>query len=252
MKWWKGVVGQEIRKIIAYRSDFWVTFIGQTLIQLFIARALWNSIFESQGVSSMKGLDLNDMTIYYIIAPIGTRIIQGESFGFLFREIYEGTFSKYLLYPLSFVQYKTLTYMTNSLFFMLQLILIVTLYRFFYLGVAETFSSTLDLLAGSALFLLAAFVYVNLAMTVELISLWADNVWSLLVMLRFFMAFLGGGFIPLVFYPEWSLKIIHLTPYPYLISLPIRTIMGQTTGSEIAEGVNSKRLGWVSPSAISD
>jgi ABC-2 type transport system permease protein len=245
MNWWRSIISQEIKKILSYRSDFWVTFVGQTLIQLLIARALWVSVFEAQDVASMKGFDLETMTLYYLIAPVGTRILLGESFGFISREIYDGTFTKYLLYPLSFVQYKTLTYLTNSLFYALQLIMIVLAYRFFIMSAPFQPSFFLDLLAGTTLFFLAAIVYLSLGMAIELISLWADNVWSLMVMLRFFTAFLGGGFIPMSFYPEWALKIMLLTPFPYLVSLPIRTIMGQASGGEVFNGILIMCFWWV-------
>lgn len=237
MRWWRGVVAQEFRQILAYRTDFWVTFIGQTVIQLVIARALWQSIFDAQGVTEMKGFTLGHITLYYILAPIGSRLLMGQGFGFMARDIYEGTFSKYLLYPLSFVQYKGLSYLTNSVFYSVQLIIISQLYYVFFQGGFPGVSTILNLLSGTALFFLASTAYLFLTMAVELISLWADNVWSLQVMLRFFTAFFGGGTIPLVFYPEWGLKIIKFTPFPYLVSLPIRTIMGDATRSEIIEGI---------------
>lgn len=237
MNWWRSIVSQELRRILAYRSDFWVTFIGQTVIQLFIARALWQSVFEAQGVREMKGYDLEQLTLYYILAPVGTRLLLGEGFGFLARDIYEGTFSKYLLYPLSFVQYKSLTYLTNSLFYALQLVLVTLAYFAFYRQALPNGDELLNLLAGTGLFFVAATSYMYLTMSIELISLWADNVWSLQVMLRFFTAFLGGGTIPLAFYPDWGLQLVKLTPFPYFISLPIRTIMGDAGAGEIAEGV---------------
>lgn len=245
MKWWSGVVFQEIRKILAYRSDFWVTFVGQTLIQLFIARALWQSVFEANGVSELKGYTLETLTLYYILAPIGTRILLGESFGFISREIYDGTFTKYLLYPLSFIQYKSLTYLTNSLFYALQLMIVTVLFYAFYMDAPFTFSTGLNLLAGTGLFLLAAVVYLSLGMTLELISLWADNVWSLMVMLRFFTSFFGGGFIPLTFYPDWARQLISLTPFPYLVSLPIRTMMGDASSAEILQGMGLLIIWWL-------
>ncbi len=245
MKWWTSIISQEIKKILSYRSDFWVTFVGQTAIQLVIARALWSSVFESQGVVSMQGFNLETMTLYYLIAPVGTRILLGESFGFISREIYDGTFTKYLLYPLSFVQYKTLTYLTNSLFYVLQLFIIVMLYRMFFMKAAFEPTMFLNLMAGMALFFIGAVVYLSLGMAVELISLWADNVWSLMVMLRFFTAFLGGGFIPMSFYPEWARRIMYLTPFPYLVSTPIRTIMGDVSGAEVMKCILVMGVWWV-------
>jgi ABC-2 type transport system permease protein len=237
MKWWKYVVAMELRKILAYRSDFWVTFIGQTLIQLLVARSLWEMIFSTQGVSEMKGYTLEMMTLYYLIIPIGTRMLTGENIGFLAREIYEGTFTRYLLYPLSVFQYKTLTYLTYSLFYGVQLLLIYSLFYLVFAHTPFTINHFMNLILGVMLFFCGAMTYVMMAMLIEMISLWADNIWSLVVMLRFFSSFFGGGFIPLSFLPEWSQGILAWTPFPYLISLPARTILGLTSFEEITQGI---------------
>lgn len=228
----------ELRKILAYRTDFWITFIGQTLIQLLVARALWQMIFATQGVTEMKGYTLEMMTLYYLIVPIGMRMLTGENIGFLAREIYEGTFTRYLLYPLSVFQYKTLTYLTYSLFYGFQLLIIYTLFRTFLADSPFTFVDFGNLVIGVLLFLLAATTYVMMALLIEMISLWADNIWSLVVMLRFFTSFFGGGLIPLNFLPTWTQSALTWTPFPYLISLPARTIMGLSTMNEIAMGVS--------------
>lgn len=236
MNWWRHIAASELRKILAYRVDFWVTFLGQTFVQLFIARALWQNIFESTGSTVMEGYTLPMMTLYFLIVPIGNRILQGESMGFLSREIYDGTFNRYLIYPLSFFHYKTLTYLTYSFFYSIQLMLIFTIYQIFFDGglSLEEFQS---LLIGIVIFMIAAFTYMNMNMMVELLALWADNIWSLAVMLRFFCYFLGGSFVPVAFFPEWLKDSLFLTPFPYLVSLPIRTVMGLTTWSEIGTGI---------------
>lgn len=232
MNWWRHVIAAEFRKILAFRTDFWVTFIGQTFIQLFIARALWQSIFEASGNEVMEGYTLPMMTLYYIIIPVTNRMLNGENMGFISREIYDGTFTRYLIYPLSFFNYKTLTYLTYSAFYGIQLLLIFVIYHYYQFG--EVTSAALsNLLIGYVLIMFASLTYANLSMAIELISLWADNVWALSVILKFVCFFLGGSFIPLVFFPEWLQSILAYTPFPYMISLPARTVMGLTTASEI-------------------
>lgn len=232
MSWWRFVMASELRKILAYRTDFWITFLGQTLVQLLIASALWRNIFESSGQDLMEGYTLPMMILYYLIVPVGNRILQGENMGFLSREIYDGTLNRYLIYPISFFQYKTLSYLTYSLFYALQLLLIYVLYQG-TLGDGFYFHQLPGILLGIALYVLAAFVYLNLSLLVELLALWADNIWSLNVTVRFFCYFLGGSLVPLAFFPGWLSQGLAWTPFPYLISVPVRTIMGLTTIQEI-------------------
>lgn len=236
MKWWRHVVAMELRKILAYRSDFWVTFVGQVLIQVLIARALWTAIFQASGNEVMEGFTLPMMTLYFLIVPIGGKMLMGENIGFLSREIYDGTFTRYLIYPISFFQYKTLTYLTHSAFYGLQLIVVYLAYNLFQDGITGTMLS--NLFVGVGIYLLASFAYAMLSIFVELISLWADNIWSLMVMLRFVAYFMGGSFFPINFFPEWTQSFLNLTPFPYMISFPVRTIMGLTNQAEFITGIS--------------
>lgn len=236
MNWWASVVSMEFRKILAYRTEFWVTFLGQALIQLVIARSLWTAIFEQQNVTTMNGFTLPMLTLYYVIVPIGSRILTGENIGFLSREIYEGTFTRYLIYPLSWFQYKALTYFTYGLFYSLQLVIFYFGYSLFLAG-GVSLAEVGNLFLGVGLFLLSSIIYLLMGTAIELLALWADNIWSLMVMLRFFSNFFGGALIPLAFFPEWAQQVLSFTPFPNLVSLPARTIMGITTPEEIFRGL---------------
>lgn len=236
MNWWRFVIASELRKIMAYRVDFWITFLGQTIVQLSIARALWQNIFASSGNEVMEGYTLPMMTLYFLIVPIGNRMLQGENMGFLSREIYDGSLNRYLIYPISFFQYKTLTYLTYSMFYGVQMIFIFVIYQTVFAD-GLTPDMMIHLMKGLAVFMFASFTFSNLGMVIELLALWADNIWSLAVMCRFFCYFLGGSFVPVAFFPEWLQAALKYTPFPHLISLPVRTVMGLTTWEEIFTGI---------------
>jgi ABC-2 type transport system permease protein len=184
----------------------------------------------------MEGYTLGMMTLYYLIVPIGNRILQGENMGFLSREIYDGTLNRYLIYPISFFHYKTLSYLTYSLFYAAQLIIIYFLFQAIF-GEGLFLHQIPNLWLGVTLYVVAAFTYLNLCMMVELLALWADNIWSISVMVRFFCYFLGGSYVPLEFFPAWLKSGLAWSPFPYLASIPVRTIMGLTEMTEIATGL---------------
>lgn len=75
------VVSTELRKILAYRSDFWVNFLGQALVQLFIARALWEAIFLANDVKEMQGMTLPQLTLYYLLTPLTMKILMARTSG---------------------------------------------------------------------------------------------------------------------------------------------------------------------------
>lgn len=221
------VVSTEIRKILAYRSDFWLNFIGNTLIHLFIARSLWQSIFMSNGVTEMKGLTLSQLTLYYLLAPLATKVLMGENLGFFAREIYDGGLNRYLVWPLPAIGYKTLTYLTYSIFYLAQMALLYTIGRFVLNDAPVTMDEAVRFILGLCYFIFAAYAYFNLQSLCEMVAFWADNSWTLGVMLRFVTAFFGGIFLPLDFYPPWLQDILFYLPFSAMVSTPINLIMGR-------------------------
>lgn len=217
----------ELRNLFAYRADFWVNFVGRTFFTLSIAYFLWQSIFTATGKEEISGLNMSYMIFYYLVAPMIFRIQQGQNIGFLSREIYDGGLNKYLLYPLNVKTYKLMTYLSHALFYLLQLLLILILYKLFFFDESiYTFS-----LVNSILFIFIIAInsisFYYLFSITELSAFWFDNIWSLGVILRFSCSFLGGGFIPLALFPKWSYELLQLTPFPYMIDFPFKVLQGE-------------------------
>ena len=51
------------------------------------------------------------------------------------------------------------------------------------------------------------------------------------------MGFLGGGMLPLSFFPEWSIPIVQGLPFTYMISFPVRTLMGEVQSAEYIQSI---------------
>ncbi|TWW08287.1 hypothetical protein E3A20_25830 [Planctomyces bekefii] len=70
-----------------------------------------------------------------------------------------------------------------------------------------------------------------------MVAFWAENVWSLNVMLMFAIRLLGGALLPLTLFPSWAQEYLSYTPFPYLVSFPIRALMGQVSADEWMGGM---------------
>jgi len=234
-KWTQHVYAMELRKIITYRADFWVNFIGQTIFSIIISYYLWQAIFASQGATSMKGFSLDKIIFYYLMVPIISRIQQGEMIGSISREIYDGSLNKFLLYPMNFYKYKITTYFAHSTFYYVQLWLIAFVYfLFFHRG--ESFNLSIsNTLIFTFVISISTLTYFMLHSITELIAFWADNIWSLGVITRFIVRFLGGALIPLAFFPEWAVSLLYYTPFPYLIHFPMKVLFGEIEYSMILQ-----------------
>jgi ABC-2 type transport system permease protein len=78
-----------------------------------------------------------------------------------------------------------------------------------------------------------AMLYFLLLSTIELTAFWADNVWSLQVMLRFTVQILGGVLLPLSWYPELVQSFLQYTPFPHLFYAPVQGLLGLKTPEEL-------------------
>ena len=226
-KWPLLVYAMELRKIITYRADFWVNFFGQTFFSIIISYFLWKSIFETKQTDVLNGFTLNKIVLYYLIVPIVFRIQQGQMIGFISREIYEGTLSKYLIYPIDFFLYKIVTFFSHSTFFFLQLCLLIFVYQLFFADPTIYQFNTLNFFLFLCLLSLSSLCYFALNSITEFIAFWADNIWSLGAITRFFTRFLGGVLIPLSFFPHWALTILDYTPFPYIVHFPMSVFFGE-------------------------
>lgn len=223
--WFFQVFLMELRKLISYRADFWVNFFGQTFFSLTIAYYLWSSIFSYLDTKEMNGLTLNGIIFYYLIVPLIFRIQQGQGIGFISREIYDGSLTKYLLYPINIFKYKFASYFANSTFYILQMFLMLGIFSYFF---DQENIYSFNLLYFSLFILsiiIAATTYFFIFSICEFLAFWFDNIWSLGVILRFITSFLGGGLIPLTFFPKWSQEVLEWTPFPYLIDLPMQLLL---------------------------
>lgn len=218
------IMSLELRKILHFRLDFWVTFVGQISLQVAISWALWSTIFKENQVSQMNGFSLTELNLYYLLSPLLLKIMSGENIGFMSRDIYEGGLNKYLIYPLSFFHYKISTFLTYSFFYLFQLIIILF---FCYLYFGWSFGKSQ--LLGLILILVSTLAYFLLLSMIEQISFWADNIWSLGVIVRFTASFLGGGFLPLVFFPSFLQKVILILPFQSMLSSPLLLLMNKTS-----------------------
>ncbi len=234
--WMISAFKMEWRNILSYRIDFWINFVGITIIQFLVAYFLWTSIFSTSGVTEIKGMSFPMLMLYYILAPLTLRATSGLIMGFMFNDIYSGGLNKYLLYPLSYINFKLVTQYARTLFYLLQILLVFILFTLFFPIPAQVELSLLNSILFLLTIIVGGYLYFMLASIFEMISFWADNIWSLMVMLRIIISIFGGLMIPLHFFPTWAQQVLNLLPFRYLISFPIRTFLGQLSTSEIALG----------------
>lgn len=225
----------EIKKILAYRVEFWVGFFGNILSQFGVAFFLWKAIFSARGISSIQGYSFSALMLYYLLVPLIERCVHGEEMGFISGEIYDGGLTRFLIYPVSYFRLKYLGQLAQTTIFFFQLV--VTLLIFLALFHSVHSLSLMGMAKAIPVIILAALLHFTITINLEMLAFWADNVWSISVLNRMISHLLGGGLIPLTFFPKTLQTLLDYLPFTRLISFPIRCLLGQVSSSEWLRGM---------------
>jgi ABC-2 type transport system permease protein len=226
------VFSLEIRKILSYRVDFWLQFAGGVGVQVLLAYFLWSSVFESRGITELGGYSFRGIMLYYLLAPLITRMICGMEHGSIAPEIYDGSLNRYLVYPVSFFGYKLAAHYALLVVAGAQIIVALTVFKLMFGIPPEAHLSILGAAMAFTTTLFSAVLYFFMVSCLELVAFWADNIWSLLVMLRFSTYFLGGAAVPLTLFPDWMQGVLYLLPFRFVVSFPEACLFGHVSWVE--------------------
>ena len=243
------VLSLETRKLMSYRFDFWLNVVVSFFAQLAVAYFLWLAVFTSGGEETIGGFTFEGMVTYYVLAILLGRIARGQERDLtVSQDIYDGALTKYLLYPTDYFGFKYAAHLGDLVPGLLQLGLFGLL-SLAFLDLSALTVTPATIAATAVLLVLANLLGFLLRLCVMLVAFWADNTWSLNVMLRFTSDLLGGLMLPLTLFPEWAREVLVWTPFPYLFYVPVMTLLGSIEGAELARAV-AVAAGWVVVTAL--
>ena len=228
MSWWIQVYLNEFKKVAVYKALFWFDFVISTFSHVLIAYFLWEAIFTSKGVTEMNGYTLKGIVFYYLISTLVEKLNHGAGWrAGASMDIYEGGLTKFLVYPLSYLNYKSATHASFFCVNWLKSLVGVGAFIFLFGVPSDVPLSWTALGLGFVLTVLSAYMQLVLGLMIDGVAFWADNVWSLQVMLRFVSQLLGGALIPLVLFPDSWRVVAEKLPFVCLFANPVQTLMGK-------------------------
>ncbi|MEQ8819796.1 MAG: ABC-2 family transporter protein [Sumerlaeia bacterium] len=232
------VLSLEARKSMSYRVDFWLNTIVGFAISVGYVTFLWLSIYAQSGEEFVEGFTLPGLILYYVLIFLIARIVTGNSqSGIVSGEIYEGRYTKFLLYPTRYLPFKYAENLGSLVPSLIQAVVFgfVALTLIHAPGVNNMTAGTLAMAVVSVA--MASVLLFLLFVPLQGVAFWADNVWSLYVMLRMVCAFLGGQMLPLSLFPDWAQTVLAWTPFPYLFYVPTQVALGNLGPLEWARGL---------------
>ena len=152
-------------------------------------------------------------------------------------EIYDGSLSRYLIYPCNYGLTKYAQQLGNIFPDILQSFLMALIVLPF-MGTSTTVDLNFTGIMMSLPSLLCAhLLFYIMGLIPQMIAFWADNVWSLSVMMRMVTMLLGGGALPLSLFPESLQTLLSWMPFRYLFEFPTLVLLGKVGLEEWITGL---------------
>jgi len=223
-----GVAGMEARRRLTYRADFWIAAVVGILVHFAVSWFVWLSIFEVAGAQRIAGFDLAAMAAYYAGVLLAARVVRGSELeSAIATDIYEGHLNRYLVLPASYFRMKYAQHLGSLLPLVVQVVVLAVV-AVALVPPSPDVTITAGGLARAAVSLaLANFLHFLLAFPIQAVAFWADNVWSLSVMLRFTTDLLGGLMLPLAVFPAWAQEGTRWLPFRCLFAAPVEAALGR-------------------------
>ncbi len=223
---------------MSYRVEFWLNTAVGFLAQFGAIYFLWNAMFAESEQSVIGGYSFDEMLLYYVSAILLTKLVRGkEREAALSQEIYEGSYTRYIIYPTSFFRYKYAQHLGALAPAAVQVVVFgAAATAAIDPGALESISVT-SIAMTLVIVAIANLLHFVMKAPIEGVAFWADNVWSLDVMLRFIVGILGGMMLPLDLYPSWAQELLAWLPFQYVTYFPARVLVGEIGGVDFAFGV---------------
>jgi ABC-2 type transport system permease protein len=194
----------------------------RNVLQLFLIFFLWDTVFSSSN-TVLFGYDRTKILTYVFGLLIVRAIVLSSRSVDIAGEISQGLLTNYLLKPLSYFKYWFTRDMAskalNLIFASFEIVLLYFLLKpQFFLQTNPIFLSLFIISI-----ILAIILFFLLLTLFNLFPLWyPEQAWGPTFFLMIFMDFIGGGVFPLDILPSSIQQVLYLTPFPYLMFIPIQ------------------------------
>ena len=217
---------------LAYRSKFVVERL-QSVLQVFLIFFLWDSVFSDPS-REVFGYDRAKILTYVFGLLIVKAIVASTKASDVSGIISSGELTNYLLKPIGFVKYWFFRDISargiHTAFAVVEAaILFVILKPPFFLQ-----TNLMSVVGFLVLLVMAMIIFFLMLTLVSFIPFWlVEQTWPPIFLFLSISEVLSGAVFPLDVFPEAIQKVLYLSPFPYLIFIPIQVYLGKVVGMEL-------------------
>lgn len=214
----------------AYRFDHIMNILS-TCLQIFIFWEIYKALYA--GKNEVDGITMSMVTTNFILSMgLGSAFFTDDYF--VPRKIWDGSIATELLRPISFKGRMLAENLGHASFQLIFAFLPALLLSAVLIGIEPPKSAGM-----LGIFLLSTLlgygVLWSISFTVQMLSFWLVNIWSINTIKDVLIRVLSGSMIPLWFMPEWMQGVLRFTPFSSIYFTPVQIYLGQLSYQEILE-----------------
>lgn len=218
----------------AWRADVVFNMIF-TISRILFAYLLWRMVFS--GKEMVSGFTFHGMLSYYIVSSFLSQLeMSGGISGEICQRIRNGTFSKYMILPVSMEGYFVAMEAGTVLFYLAFDLIAAFLWIFIFRIEFAFVTDGAVLLCAFCLILLGLFFMVQFAYYLGILTLKYQGIDTFLMIKNNLMALATGTIVPLALFPEAVVRAMRALPFYYVTYLPSMLLIGKCR-EEAATGI---------------
>ena len=231
--------------VLAYRGAIALWMVG-ALISAVLMGLVWWAIYSFSPQTEIAGYAFPQMLMYVILSAAVGEAIYSDTMGQINEDVKWGLIGMRLMKP---INYRMQLFFTAMGSFLARIIII---------GVPVLTAGTLIVVFGFGLqgiqwynillFLpacvLSAIMFDTFGFLFGQLAFRTQAMFGVASMSQIVMSFLSGGIVPIALFPLWAQSVLYYTPFPTLVSLPVRIFLGQVGWIEMLIGF-AISIAWI-------
>lgn len=215
-----------------YRFDMVINLLMSN-VQLLVTLVFWIIIFQSNHEGMINGYSMTDMITFFVASSLFRVFVLNRGGYEIVRLIKSGDLSKVLIKPYGLNLFLYCKNLSGSLFeFFRQFAFLLLVIPFFagYFTWKISIYSFLVLLLFLAVSSVISHLLWNL---LGMMAFWLEEATAVMWSFSVILNLLSGMFIPLDFFPDWSVSMLELMPFAAFTYIPAKIYMNQLPAEKV-------------------
>lgn len=216
-----------LKDILAYKFEvaIWTVI---TPITLAVYYFLWKAIYTYTGEAVIRGYTFNQLISYFILVQLTGMFIWTNIDQNLSNQIRQGTLVNKLIRPIALFRSVLLQEIGQIAFVVaVQAAPLLAIGAIFFgLSMTSWFATGLALIS----FALSVILSLTFVFFIGLSAFWITRYYGVRRVREGLIWFLGGGIIPLAFFPSAWQKVFSFLPFQYMQYAPVQIYLGKYVG----------------------